>query len=150
MDFMYDLNHVISLYLDSTNEPLHLVPTTRISDMILMHDSCVQCSSVHDTQWQPDWVDPVGGKNVARTSKSFVYIYLEHQYQVSTTGYYWRINACLNPPDEQNNLSDGCAEDLLVYAVHEAEPEFKSLGDGYFGLSPSKGIGGSEKMNLLE
>lgn len=48
MEFLYDLNHVISLHLESADEPLHLVPTTRISDMVLMHDSCMQCMSYHD------------------------------------------------------------------------------------------------------
>ena len=78
MEFLYDLNHVISLHLESADEPLHLVPTTRISDMILMHDSCMQCKSYHGAYWRPDWDDPVGGANVAMTSKSFVYVYLEH------------------------------------------------------------------------
>ena len=81
---------------------------------------------------------------------------------MSTEGYYWRVNACLNsnkdeaqsdsePTDSENqNEAEACADDLLVYAVHKADPEFNSLGDGYFGLSPSRGIAGSEKMNLLE
>ena len=77
---------------------------------------------------------------------------------MSTTGFYWRINACLNAPKQEEEHaegqatteSDGCADDLLVYAVHEAQPEFRSVGDGYFGFSPSRGIGGSKKMNMLE
>ena len=69
---------------------------------------------------------------------------------MNTSGYYWRINACLQKDTNSESDGNGCADDLLVYAVHEAEPEFKSVGDGYFGISPSRGIGGSEKMNLLE
>lgn len=34
--------------------------------------------------------------------------------------------------------------------MHKSEPQFKSLGDGFFGLSPSRGIGGSSEMNLLQ
>jgi hypothetical protein len=54
------------------------------------------------------------------------------------------MNACLDTEDE------ACATNLLAYAVVNAKPRFNSLGDGYLGLSPSRGIAGSESMNAFE
>lgn len=78
MNFLYDLNHVISLKLDSAEEELHLVPTTSMSDMVLVHKTCERCISLHNAQWSPDWKEPVGGENAAMTLKAFTYIWLEH------------------------------------------------------------------------
>ena len=78
MDFLYDLSHVISLKLESAEDELHLVPTTGLSDMVLVHESCEKCIAINGAQWQPDWKEPVGGENAAMATKKFTYIFLEH------------------------------------------------------------------------
>lgn len=143
MDMMWDLNHAISLKLKNSEE-IHLIPTTRMADVVLMHESCVNCWSMHNVKWTPDWKYPIGGENVAFTPKKFDYIHMLHVYTVKTEGHYYRMNACLN------STSEACATDLIFFAVHKADPRFNSLGDGYFGLSPSRGIAGSDKMSALD
>ena len=67
-----------------------------------------------------------------------------HVYKAETEGHWWRMNAYLDSEQE------ACATDLFFFGVHKATPRFNSLGDGYFGLSPSRGIAGSTKMNALD
>lgn len=144
MAMMWDLNHAVVIKTNGSSDDLHLIPTTRMSEMVLMHESCTTCWSMHDASWSPDWKEPVGGKNVAMTLKKFDYIHMLHVYEVEAEGHYWRMNACLD-----TNTTD-CATDLFFYAVSKATPRFNSLGDGYLGLSPSRGIAGSESMNALD
>lgn len=68
-----------------------------------------------------------------------------HQTTVLTQGHYWRINACFDTDEPK-----ACATDLVIYGVHKSEPKFTSLISGFFGLSPSRGIGNSSQMNLFE
>ena len=144
MNMMWDLNHAIELKVKSSDKGLHLIPTTRMADMVVMHESCDSCWSMHNAKWTADWPEPVGGENVAFTPYTFEYIHMLHIYKAETEGHWWRMNACLNTTQE------ACATDLFFYAVHKAKPRFNSLGDGYFGLSPSKGIAGSPSMNALD
>lgn len=122
-----------------------VVPTTGMAEMILKHETCDTCWSMLGATWKPDWDTPIGGAEVLFTKKKFEYISMYHVKDVETKGHYWRMNACLDSavPDE------ACATDLIVYAVHEAKPSFHSLNAGFFGLSPSKGIGQSSEMNLI-
>ena len=48
MDMMWDLNHAIELKVKSSDIGLHLIPTTRMADMVLMHESCDSCWSMHN------------------------------------------------------------------------------------------------------
>jgi hypothetical protein len=89
MDMMWDLNHAIVLKTKNSEADLHLIPTTRMADIVLMHESCENCWSMHGTKWMDDWRDPVGGKNVAMTPKKFDYIHMLHVYEVEAEGHYY-------------------------------------------------------------
>ena len=144
MNMMWDLNHAIELKIKSSDVPLRLIPTTRMSSMVIMHEDCENCWSMHNAKWTPDWPEPVGGENVKFTPFTFSYIHMLHVYKAECEGHWWRMNACLDSEQE------ACATDLFFFGVHKATPRFNSLGDGYFGLSPARGIAGSTKMNALD
>lgn len=144
MDMMYDLNHYIVLKTKDNSEGLYLIPSTGLSELVIMHESCDTCMSYHNAKWAPDWQDPVGGASIPLTEKRFSYVNMLHVYDCKAKGHYWRMNACLD------SKSEACATDLFFYGVHEADPAFHSLADGYFGLSPSKGIAGSKSMSAFD
>ena len=66
------------------------------------------------------------------TKKVLDFAYMMHFYDADVEGHFWMLNACLN------STKNACATNLIVYAIQRAKPWFNSLGDGYFGLAPSK------------
>lgn len=99
-----------------------------MEDMILLHDECSGCWSMHGTRWTPDVNIPLG---LEMTKKALDFAYMMHYYDADVEGHFWMLNACLN------STKSSCATNLIVYAIQRAKPWFNSLGDGYFGLAPS-------------
>ena len=96
------------------------------------------------SKWTPSRDQVVGGATIPLTKKTFSYIYMMSIEDVSAQGHYYTVDACFDSDTE------ACANDLIVYAVHKAEPYFYSLNDGFLGLSPSRGIANSSKMNFIQ
>ena len=115
-----------------------------MADTILMHEDCNGCWSMIKSKWTPSRDQVVGGATAPLTKKTFSYIYMMSIEDVSAQGNYYTVDACLDSDTE------ACANDLIVYAVHKAEPYFYSLNDGFLGLSPSRGIANSSKMNFIQ
>ena len=69
---------------------------------------------------------------VVMTKKAIDFMYMMHIYDAEVEGHYWFLNACFN------STESACATNIIVYAIQKAKPFFNSLGDGYFGLAPSK------------
>ena len=51
MNMMWDLNHAIELKIKSSDVPLRLIPTTRMANMVIMHEDCENCWSMHNAKW---------------------------------------------------------------------------------------------------
>ena len=118
-----------------------------MEDMILMHDECRGCWSLHGSKWTPDLNVPLG---YTMTKKTIDFMYMMNIYSAKLEGHFWMLNACFD-----SDHRAACATNLIVYAIQTAKPWFNSLGDGYFGLAPSTQLGGSDnltdgKNNILE
>ena len=108
-----------------------------------MHDDCDMCSNAHGTKWVPDSNSPIGGENEAFEVKNFDSMFMAHLMEIKSTGRYYSMNACFDVDQAV------CATNLVLFAVHKAEPFWASVGEGYFGLGMSQGIQNNVKMNLM-
>jgi len=134
MAMMWDWHHVMAVRLHNATSDMHLIPTTGQSDMVLMHNKCDKCWSMHGSKWQPDeHLPPNGGINATLSKKHIEYFFMEHLYDVEVEGFYWTVHSCLRA------FEVACAKNLVVYAIQIAKPWFHTLGDGYFGLATSYG-----------
>jgi len=144
MEMMWDWNHVMAVRLHNATKDLHLIPTTGMSDMVLMHNKCDKCWSMHGSKWEPDEHYPkLGGIHANTTKKHLEYFFMMHLYDVEVEGFYWTVHSCLRA------LQEACAKDLVLYAISWAKPWFHTLGDGYFGLAPGYGYESNTESNLL-
>lgn len=67
-----------------------------MSDMVLMHEGCEKCWSMHSAKWKPDEHYPkLGGIHANTTSKHLEYFFMMHLYDVEVSGFYWTASACL-------------------------------------------------------
>ena len=139
MDMLWDWNHVITLKLTDSTDDMHLIPTTNMEDMILMHNECRGCWSMHGSKWTPDVQIPLG---YVQVKKTIDFMYMMHIYSANIEGHFWMLNACF---DSEHRAA--CANNLIIYAIQLAKPWFNSLGDGYFGLAPSTVLGGDDMEN---
>ena len=144
MDMLWDYNHVINLRLSNATDLIQLIPTTDMEDMMLTHNECRGCWSMHGSKWTPDVNIPLG---INMTKKAIDFMYMMHFYAAEVEGHWWMLNACFN------TTTDACATNLIVYAIQKAKPWFNTLGDGYFGLAPSSAVVGDlddSSNNILE
>lgn len=51
MEMMWDYNHVMAVRLHNATDDMHLIPTTMVSEMVLMHNNCTGCWSKHGSKW---------------------------------------------------------------------------------------------------
>ena len=131
MDLLFDWNHVINIKLTDEEEPLQLIPTANMKDMILMHANCNKCWSMHGATWTPSQEAP---SNAAKQSMDLSYFYMMHLYDANVQGRNYKMNACFDVED-----SAACGTDLDIFAIENADPWFYTLGEGYFGMQPGKG-----------
>ena len=132
MDMVWDLNHVIKLNLtlhqtttsyDKTIQ-VNLVPSTAMSDLILMDEICEMCYSQHGIKMQ----HLEGGSPL--TDKSFDFFYMLQMYHVQVKGEYYQEKVCFT--------AESCeTAEIPIFVVEQADPYFTCLGDGYFGLAPT-------------
>jgi hypothetical protein len=54
LDLIWDWNHIINVRLHRATKASRLIPTTGMSDMLLMHHECDKCWSMHGAKWVPD------------------------------------------------------------------------------------------------
>ena len=81
MEMMWDYNHVMAVRLHNATGDMHLIPTTMMSDMVLMHNNCRGCWSKHGSKWQPDeHLPPNGGVNATMTTKHLEYFFMKRLY----------------------------------------------------------------------
>jgi len=144
MSMLWDWNHVLSVKLNNDTDTIDLVPTTGLSDMMLMHKNCTRCWSMHGTKWNPEFHLPAGGTDAKLKKKKLEYFYMMHLYDVEVEGFYWAVSACL-----ATGGPNSCANDIVLYAVQSAKPWFYTLGDGFFGLAETPGYSGSEETSLI-
>lgn len=144
MEMMWDYNHVMAVRLHNATADMHLIPTTMLSDMVLMHNKCKGCWSKHGSKWQPDeHLPPNGGVNATMTTKHLEYFFMNRLYDAEVEGFYWTVHSCLRAFEE------ACAKNLVLFAIQKAKPYFHTLGDGYFGLAPAYGYQGTQSSSLL-
>jgi len=142
LDMLWDWNHVIKMKLTNSTDDIQLIPSTSMQDMILLHNDCRGCWSMHGSKWTPDINIPLG---LTMKKKAIDFFYMMNIYDAKVEGHYWMTNACFN------TNTTNCATNLIVYAIQRAKPWFNSLGDGYFGLAPSNSIDlGDSSNNILE
>ena len=142
MSMLNDMNHVIAIRLHHATKETRLIPTTSLSDMVLMHHECQTCHSLHGSKWIPDG-KLFGSKNDSLNNKHLEYFYKRHRLDVEVKGLYFIIDACLRSSIE------ACAQDLVVFAIKQAKPAFSTLGDGYMGLSTGNGFDNAMESSLL-
>ena len=112
MAMMWDWNHVMAVRLHNATKDLHLIPTTQMSDMVLMHNKCEKCWSKHGSKWHPDEHLPkLGGIDATLTKKMYEYFFMMHLYDVEVEGFYWTVHSCLRA------FKEACAKDLVVFAI---------------------------------
>ena len=144
LDLIWDWNHVINVRLHKATKSSRLIPTTGMSDMMLMHHECDKCWSMHGTKWVPDGkLKNIVGEDGAMTKKHIEYFYMMHLRDVEVDGFYYIVDACLRAKTKS------CASDLVVFAIKTAKPWFHTLGEGYFGLAPGKGYDNDQSSSLL-
>jgi|Transcript_29969 hypothetical protein len=145
LDLIWDWNHIINVRLHKATKTSRLIPTTGMSDMMLMHDQCDKCWSMHGAKWAPDahLAKKHGGEGAPMVKKYIEYFYMMKLRDVEVEGFYYIVDACLRAKTE------ACAQDLVVFAIMTAKPWFHTLGEGYFGLAPGRGYENNQESSLL-
>lgn len=131
MSMVWDFNHVIKIKFHNETKDLALIPTTGTSEVVLLHNKCNKCWSMHGAKWQADQPK----HSAVSHKKKFEYFYMMHLYDVEVEGHYYKVDACIFG----HGTKDACGREFIVYAVEQAKPWFYTLGEGYLGLSPSHG-----------
>ena len=128
---LWDFNHVVKIKFHNETKDLELIPTTGTSELVLLHNNCSKCWSMHGAKWEAD--QPKHSKQLHK--KKFEYFYMMHLYDAEVSGHYYKVDACLRG----SGSKDACGKEMLVYAVEQAKPYFYTLGEGYLGLAPAHG-----------
>ena len=122
MHLIYDYQHGIYMELDEEAIQLRMQVSTEMSDLVLMSESCDMCWTMSGTR--------INTKEVGVSpllEKSFDIFYLTGRYQTNTIGDYYKKQFC---------FGEVCAEDMPVFVVEKADPNFSCLGDGFIGFAP--------------
>ena len=119
-----------------------MIPSTGLSDLILIDHQCKTCQSRHGAKWIPDG-KLFGGENGLMTKMKLEHYYMHHCKSIDVEGFYHIIDACLRADVE------ACAQDLVVYAIMLAVPRFTTIGDGYIGLGTGAGYGNDTDSSFL-
>ena len=94
---IWDWNHVVNVKLHGAMATSKLIPTTGMSDMVLMHKDCDKCWSMHGSKWIEDGEirKAHGGENGTMTLKFLEYFYMAKLRSAQTKGWYYFVDACL-------------------------------------------------------
>ena len=160
MSMVWDWHNVIKLQLPHLEKPLEVIPTTRVSDLVLMHKDCDHCWTMDGIHWSPQNDKPISngeGENevpIAHDLK-LEYQFMEKIEDRMLGGHYWKESGfcfegqCSSDSGEANDSQ--AKHELVVYGVQDSYPEkFATLGDGYLGLGTSNGYDGTSDTNILE
>ena len=153
MSMVWDWHHVIKLQLPHLDKALEVIPTTRMSDLVLMHKDCERCWTVDGIHWSPQNELPISngeGENEAPIAHN---LKLEYQFMEKIEdrllgGHYWKESGvCFEghcSSDSESNDDAQAQRELVVFGVEDALPEkFATLADGYLGLQTDLGYDGT-------
>lgn len=163
MSMLWDWHHVIKLQLPHLDLPVEVIPTTRTSDMVIMHKECSSCWTMDGAHWIPSSKLPVGTdtENSILPEKHdlyFEYFFMQSIEDRKLSGHYWEQTGfcfegqqCEQDGEDENEVVSEDKNKLVVFAVEDSSPSnFSTLGDGYMGLGTGEGYDGTTKSNLLE
>jgi len=54
MEMLWDFNHVVKIKFHNETKDLELIPTTGTSELVLLHNNCSKCWSMHGAKWEAD------------------------------------------------------------------------------------------------
>ena len=145
MDMLWDSHHYIELKVDSLEETLKVIPTTRQNALVLPHFDCgFACWSFYTHMWTPDQNTPIGGENAAEIDYEFFHYTMNRVEKCDLKGQYYPVRACF-----ANTTDSQCGEDLVAFGIKKSDPLWWPLADGYMGLGAGSGYDNTHETSFL-